>query len=149
MAFAIASGLKPEAGIFTAIVAGFSGLIPGVVEEARFSITQRKPLYLAGGFGGAARAVCDLMLGLAREELSDAWATEKINDYDAAVALYHQHGGEFRSAQQMQADIAVLTNAGLAAALNNGLDEIENRELLRCTDAQRIAQLVLRGLGRI
>ena len=130
-------------------LAGFSGLVPGVVEEAWFSITQMKPLYLAGGFGGAARALCDLMLGLAREELSDAWASEKIKDYDAAVALYHQHGGEFRSVQQMQADIVALTNAGLAAALNNGLDEIENRELLRCTDAQRIAQLVLRGLGRI
>ena len=104
---------------------------------------------LAGGFGGAARALGDLMLGLAREELSDAWATEKIKDYDAAVALYHQHGGEFRSVQQMQADIVALTNAGIAAALNNGLDEIENRELLRSTDAQRIAQLVLRGLGRI
>ena len=49
----------------------------------------------------------------------------------------------------MQADIVALTNAGLAAALNNGLDETENRELLRSTDAQRIAQLVLRGLGRI
>ena len=130
-------------------LAGFSGLVPGVVEEAWFSITQKKPLYLAGGFGGAARALCDLILGVEREELSDAWATEKIKDYDAAVAFYHPHGGEFRSAQQMQADIVALTNAGLAAALNNGLDEIENRELLRCTDAQRIAQLVLRGLGRI
>ena len=89
------------------------------------------------------------MLGLAREELPDAWATEKINDFDAAVALYHPHGGEFRSVQQMQADIVALTNAGMAAAFNNGLDETENRELLRCTDAQRIAQLVLRGLGRI
>ena len=89
------------------------------------------------------------MLGLAREELSGAWAREKINDYDVAVALYHQHGGEFRSAQQMHADIVALTNAGLAAALNNGLDETENRELLCSTDAQRIAELVLRGLGRI
>jgi SLOG cluster2 len=35
----------------------FSGLVPGVVEEAWFSITQKQPIYLAGGFGGAARAV--------------------------------------------------------------------------------------------
>jgi hypothetical protein len=33
---------------------GFSGLAPGVVEEAWFSIAQKKPLYLAGGLGGAA-----------------------------------------------------------------------------------------------
>jgi len=39
--------------------------------------------------------------------------------------------------------------SGLAAALNNGLDEAENRELMHCTDPQRIAALVLTGMGRL
>ncbi|MGH8564905.1 MAG: hypothetical protein ACREXW_12810 [Gammaproteobacteria bacterium] len=42
-------------------------------------------------------------------------------------------------------DIAVYGLMGLAAALNNGLDEAENRELIHCTDPQRIAALVLTG----
>ena len=128
---------------------GFSGLVPGVVEEAWFSLTQKKPLFLAGGFGGAARAVSDVMLGLAREDLSEAWAKQKIQDYDAAVALYQPHSGEFRPLESMRADVIAQTKTGLASALNNGLDDNENRELMHTSDAQRVVELVLRGLGRI
>jgi hypothetical protein len=46
-------------------------------------------------------------------------------------------------------DIAVYGLMELAPALNNGLDEVENRELMHCTDPQRIAGLVLTGLGRL
>jgi hypothetical protein len=51
--------------------------------------------------------------------------------------------------EEMGTDIAARAGAGLAAALNNGLDEVENRELMYCTDPQRIARLVLTGLGRL
>jgi hypothetical protein len=130
-------------------LADFAGLVPGVVEEAWFSITQQKPLYIAGGFGGAARAVSDLLLGMRRAEFSEAGARMVMADYDAAVALYQQHGGDFRPMEEMGTDIAARAGAGLAAALNNGLDEVENRELMYCTDPQRIARLVLTGLGRL
>jgi hypothetical protein len=130
-------------------LAGFSGLVPGVVEEAWLSLVQKKPLYVAGGFGGAARAVSDLLLGMRREEFAESWARQTMADYEAAVALYGEHGGNFRSLERMGADIAANADAGLAQALNNGLDETENRELMRCTDPQRIARLVLTGLGRL
>jgi hypothetical protein len=128
---------------------GFSGLVPGVVEEAWFSMTHKQPLYLAGGFGGAARALCDLLLGGAREDLSGAWAKNNITDYEKSTAFYAQHGGEFRSAAAMCAEILRGSKRSVADALRNGLDDKENRELMLCTDAQRIAQLVLQGLRRI
>jgi SLOG cluster2/TIR domain len=130
-------------------LAGFSGLLPGVVEEAWLSIMQRKPLYVAGGFGGAARAVSDLLLGNRRAEFSEGWARQTVADYDAAVALYQQHGGDFHAMERMGTDIAARAGTGLTAALDNGLDEAENRELMHCTDPQRIAELVLIGLGRL
>lgn len=34
---------------------GYEGKEPGIVEEARFALEFNKPLYLLGGFGGAAR----------------------------------------------------------------------------------------------
>jgi SLOG cluster2/TIR domain len=40
----------------------FLGVIPGVIEEAWWSLTHRQPLYLVGAFGGAARAVSDQSL---------------------------------------------------------------------------------------
>ena len=128
---------------------GFSGLVPGVVEEAWLSLKQKQPLYVAGGFGGAARAVSDRLQGIARVEFAEDWARSHLPDYDAAQALYAQQGGDFISMAQMGADIAVYGLMGLAPALNNGLDEAENRELMHCTDPQRIAGLVLTGLGRL
>jgi len=129
-------------------VKGFSGLLPGVVEEAWLSLKQQHPVYIAGGFGGATRALSDLLLGIERAEFSADWARGNIDDYEAARALYTQHGGEFHSMAQMGAEIAAMGRQGLAAALNNGLDEAENRELMRSTDPQRIAGLVLAGLAR-
>ncbi|WP_156174108.1 hypothetical protein [Mycobacterium nebraskense] len=38
-------------------VAGFGGAVPGVAEEAALTATLGKPLYIAGGFGGAATLV--------------------------------------------------------------------------------------------
>ena len=89
------------------------------------------------------------MQGQARQELSETWARNKVSDYDAALALYQVHGGDFCSIERMSTDIIKNANAGLETALNNGLDETENRELMYCPDPQRIVQLVLRGLGQI
>ncbi len=143
------TGLSQARFVIGGKLAGFSGLVPGVVEEAWLSLVQKKPLYVAGGFGGAARAVSDRLLGIERAEFAATWAPQTIADYDAAVVLYEEHGGDFRSIERMGADIAASTATGLAQALNNGLDEVENRELMRCTDPQRIARLVLTGLGRL
>lgn len=124
---------------------GFAGLLPGVVEEAWLSLTRKQPLC----FGGAARAVSDRLQGIARVEFSDDWARQHLPDYDQALALYAQHGGEFHSMAHIGADIAAYGAMGLASALNNGLAEAENRDLMHCTDPQRIASLVFTGLGRL
>jgi hypothetical protein len=127
---------------------GFSGLVPGVVEEAWLSLKQNKPLFVVGGFGGAARAVADQLLGRERPEFNDDWARQYLPDYQAVLDLYEQQGFEVRTLTQIGADITVHAQAGLAQALNNGLTETENRELMSSIDAQRIAKLVLTGLGR-
>lgn len=128
---------------------GFSGLVPGVVEEAWLSLMQQKPLYVAGGFGGAARAVSDRLLGIERAEFTEDWARQNLPEHEATRALYAQMGGDLPSMARVGADLAASGGAGLAQALHNGLDEAENRELLYCTDPQRIAGLVLTGLGRL
>ena len=128
---------------------GFSGLVPGVVEEAWLSLKQNKPLFVLCGFGGAARAVADLLLGGERPEFDDDWARQYLPDYQAVLDLYKQQGVEVRTLAQIGADITVNAKAGLAQVLNNGLMETENRELMSSADAQRIATLVLTGRGRL
>lgn len=128
---------------------GHTGLVPGVIEEAWLSLSQCQPLYLVGGYGGAARAVCDLLQGIARDEFSEDWAIGHINDYQAALA-HHPDGAEpLPLLPAIGKTIAGLTESDLGQVLNNGLDDGENRELMACTDAQRIAELVLQGLGRL
>ncbi|MGH8551780.1 MAG: hypothetical protein ACRERS_00630, partial [Methylococcales bacterium] len=127
----------------------FLGLIPGVVEEAWISLTKKHPVYIAGGFGGAARAVCDLLLGHEREEFSETWAEQKVPHYKVARELFDQYGGEFHSIEEIGRDIRAIAQHGLGSALHNGLDEAENRELMLCTDPQRVASLVLAGLTKL
>jgi hypothetical protein len=127
----------------------FAGLVPGVAEEAWLSLTQRKPLYLVGGFGGAARAVCDLLRGTKREEFTTVWAREHIADYDTAVGYYADAGKEFSSLEIMGLDISAYAGQDLGHVLKNGLDDRENRELMASIDAQRISGLVLTGLCRL
>lgn len=40
---------------------GYGGRYPGVVEEAWRTLEAEKPLYVVGGFGGAAALVADLL----------------------------------------------------------------------------------------
>lgn len=130
-------------------LAAISGLVPGVVEEAWLSLIYKKPLYLVGGFGGATKAVSDLMLGIERPEFTDVWAKNLLTDHDSVLALYKQYGGDACPMSQMGVDIKSCAEKGLVLALNNGLNDEENRELMCCTDAQRITKLILTGLGRL
>lgn len=128
---------------------GFAGVVPGVIEEAWLSLRQKRPLYVIGGYGGAARAISDLLQGKPRPEFADDWVRTYVPNDDAVRTLYVTHGGDTHSLAQMGVDIAACAQAGLAEALNNGLNEAENQELMRCSDAQRIARLVLTGLGKL
>jgi hypothetical protein len=127
---------------------GFAGLVPGVVEEAWISLQEKHPLFLIGGFGGAARAVSDLLSGTERPEFTEDWARQNIPDYDEAKALYAKYGIEFHSLERIGTEIEGSGKAGLATALNNGLNETENEELIYCTEPRRIVELTLTGLAR-
>lgn len=128
---------------------GHAGLVPGVIEEAWLSLSQKQPLYLVGGYGGAARAVCDLLYGLTREEFSDTWAMEHIEHYRAAVSCHLDSAEPLCLLPTIGQAFAGFAGSDLGKVLNNGLEDSENRELMACTDAQRIAELVLQGLGRL
>lgn len=128
---------------------GYSGLVPGIVEEAWLSMTRQKPLFLLGGFGGAARLVCDQLLGIVRQEFSEAWSRQRVPDYEPTVALYGDDGGNLHTMAKIAEELATRVQPGLAQALRNGLDDAENRDLMACTDPQRVATLVLTGLGRL
>ncbi len=138
---------------------GFAGYHPGIFEEAWLSLTKNmegapgekkgsagQPLFLAGAFGGAARAVIDVLEGRDRPEFTEAHARSNVSYYDVAEPRYKADGETFVTRDAMRRDLRNATQNGLAAALNNGLDDIQNRELFGAAAPARIAELVITGL---
>lgn len=109
----------------------FQGSIPGIVEEAVLSIQERKPIFLAGGFGGA---TLDIVNALHPEFA--AWFPGPIEQPDARL------------------------NEGLSSLVNkvkkfdwdgskNGLTDDENALLAATYRPSEVAALIGLGLGRL
>ena len=110
---------------------GFSGDMPGVVEEAILSLNAAKPIYLAAGFGGATLDIAKAL---------------RIDD----CAWFPQNNAvppdpRLEASLQRLADIA---NQHGWVGLKNGLSDDENRKLAATHRPSEIAALVSLGLGR-
>ena len=118
---------------------GFKGSMAGIAEEFLISIQHKQPVYLIGGFGGAAHLLAEIiekrasfaeMLNVA---MSDA-------DYEEIYKWYIAEG--------MPIKYAGLGNIKISD-LNNGLSEEDNRTLFHSVDIMEIVSLVLKGLKSI
>lgn len=110
---------------------GFVGRIPGLIEEAIFTIKAKKPLYLAGGFGGATLEIIEA-LDLDKREWFPKLESNQKPDEKLQLGL---------------AEIGKLQNKKWAI-LNNGLTDEENLKLSTSHRPSEIAALVSLGLGR-
>lgn len=120
---------------------GYKGRMPGVLEEALLSIRSMRPVYFIGAFGGCARLVLDALEGNARSELT--WAYQSAVAYSNDLRRMYQERGQ---AWDEYEDIATFLRERGLAGLKNGLTVGENLELGTTRSAERIIELVLRGL---
>jgi len=141
---------------------GFVGRYPGVVEEALFAVATRTPLYICGGFGGAAWALAQLFQGktVPALELSSQYADEQY----AASASYYENA----IASKLRENLSRMTpydrfvgysvdclllceffrEVGVGG-LSNGLSRRENEILFETPSLDEIRTLVLSGLTRL
>lgn len=124
---------------------GYQGLWPGVLEEGVIALRSGQPLYLLGLFGGAARLLIDALRGEPREELTSAWLSA-LPASDELRQEYRRRGHTVPTPEDLAIELKQTGATGLSAALNNGLSEDENTELVSSDDPQRIVALVLQGL---
>jgi hypothetical protein len=109
-------------------LAGYQGRMPGVIEEATFSVAAGQPLYTAGGFGGAAAAV--------------------------AQALGHNEAtfappGYPHAADENQDSLATLAKTAASTGLaEDGLTPEERRQLAMTHRPSDVAALTVLGLAR-
>lgn len=135
---------------------GYSGWLPGIFEEALVTLEKRAPLYLLGGFGGAAEILANTLLapaGSRPEEFSQNWHKERNPSLETLLGLLPKKctlPPLVRSTEAALDALYGLLDAGRAsvsAALDTGLNETETRELLRTRDMRRTVQLVHKGLA--
>jgi CHAT domain-containing protein len=134
---------------------GYGGRYPGVAEEAWRTLEAGKPLYVVGGFGGAAALVADLFEGGAiPDRLQDkTWKGSTYFAQNAAaidIDPYRQKLGLPERIEELATAIRDLARTRLADDAEslswNGLTVDENRRLWRTRDPAIIASLVLQGL---
>ena len=125
-------------------VSGQAGLFPGVVEEALLAIETGVPLFLLGGFGGAASAVARGLRGETPQELTLDFQLSHTDGY----AELRTAAAEDGSVSSLEALNERLRNTEMGD-LANGLTSEENTTLMDSDDVDTLVSLVVRGLRRI
>jgi|GEM_PF-1082830 len=134
---------------------GYGGRYPGVVEEAWRTLKVGKPLYVAGGFGGAAAlVVAALESDGAIVQLTDAtWAGKSAWDELAEAWRGDPDVARLELPDSMDALARAIYQLGhahlesdAASVAWNGLSVDENRLLFRTRDPLTLTALVLKGL---
>lgn len=147
---------------------GFSGFVPGIYEEVSLAIENQIPVYILGGFGGAATDIADALIAEAKD-WKDAFSLDRIKQHTPHI----DHLGQLAFKYEVPANIRQSADAldklvegiehvrdpqaqsdgnsagcepGHLGCLRTGLEEGETRELLHTTDMRRAVQLVTKGI---
>lgn len=118
---------------------GFSGFMAGIIEEFVQAALAGHPVYLLGGFGGAA----SLLSSLIKKEknigdvITEACQTPRYAEF----VKYCQDKGIDMGYNKLEEIVA----PGVAC-LNNGLSDEQNAILMQSTDIIEIVGLIINGL---
>jgi len=135
---------------------GYSGFLPGIMEEALTTFEKKCPVYLLGGFGGAAQVLADAILNtdtVRPKELTAKWQFEQTPALEQLKRLSRR----FRRPEGIRSTDALLEDVQAfiekargnpAEALQTGLDDQETRVLMQTHDIAKVVRLVIKGLLR-
>ena len=121
----------------------YSGRIPGVIEEVLMSLRAGQPVFIVGAFGGAAKAVIDLLEGKERPDLT--WDFQKNAPHAEEMrSIYQQQGQTWENYDEFSQFLSEMSVSGVAKLNRLSLDE--NRELMTTRDQSRIVELAVKGV---
>ncbi len=133
-------------------LAGYAGRYPGIVEEIFESIRLHRPVYIVGGFGGAARATLDVITKKGgRTTMEEAWRERcAISAFQKMNAAYDQLAKDQKPPLRVDHDEVLraledLGSVGLSKA--NRLSVSENERLAVSQNIHEIISLLVRGLA--
>jgi hypothetical protein len=132
---------------------GYKGRVPGIAEEVMLTLAFNRPVYIAGGFGGAA-ADLGILLGLSqiRTGAIPPSFVPQGQDFDLNSIADKLRPPPLNKLPVASTDVVAFLRAhalGGSAWPNNGLSWSDNRRLFASTDPKEVATLVVRGLRRV
>ncbi len=119
---------------------GFSGFMPGIMEEFIQAVSMNHPIYLLGGFGGAASALSAMLRGeiVVKDVLDDCCSNQRYQSY---VGYCNNKGIAMGYGL-----LEKIISSGIGC-FNNGLSAEDNNMLLQSTDVIEIVGLIIKGLN--
>lgn len=120
-------------------ITGYSGIMPGVLEEVLIAIKEEKPLYLLGGFGGITEKICKMMLDKKiPDELNEEWQKNHIH-------MCEEEARMFVGVNKNLPDYTEIKSLLKIENLNNGLSDKENKILFVTPSIEIIIDLIAKG----
>ncbi len=121
---------------------GFSGCMAGIVEEFIMARQAGHPVYLIGGFGGAAKVLSEIF-----ERKNGQTADSMLNL--ACDNVKYKELYDYYESKGQHIDYSILDNINMEDFKNNGLTDEENLRLFHSVNIMEIVSLVLKGLSKI
>lgn len=119
-------------------VAGFKGYMPGLYEEAIIAANSKHPIFLLGGFGGAASRLIKLLKGeTTSEKLFEECCSQHLYQKFVTYLAKEKEEMNFKALDVFSCNMDVL---------KNGLSKEDNERLFVTTNVTEIIALILKGL---
>jgi SLOG-like protein len=123
----------------------YLGKLPGIIEEAKITLLQNKPLYLIGAFGGAAKQVINAVLGQGFSFTDSNF--HRSEQYQEFKSFYN---GKSEEEINFEEDQLLFSKYGIdRLAENNGLTVHENIRLFDSPHLSEIVYYLFKGLNKI
>lgn len=123
----------------------YLGYLPGIIEEALYTLFENKPLYLVGGFGGASEKLIKLFKGEEINELTNdfQYSSDFLREYKDFVKDKCSYSNyEILKKEFLKFDIKKLSEL-------NRLSVEENEILFSSKNIHEIVHLIMKGLRSI
>lgn len=128
-------------------LAGYSGKMPGVLEEIIIALQNEKPIYLLGAFGGVVGEVClTIDEGKITPPLTEDWQVKHNDGYADLQEMALLRGGETRY-EEVKKILELLNVDDLATRA--GLSRDEYGRLMCSPFVDECVHLILKGLQRL
>jgi len=126
---------------------GFSGLLPGIVEEAWLASKKGNPIYLMGVFGGSSHAISEALQGRNPEVFSMNYHKDGTPGYEEA---YERYVKAVEHTDPLKESLGYFQNIGLKGLSDlNGLSIDDNLRLFETPHIPEMVRLVLKGLSSV